>query len=63
MSWYWYLVGILALAMLMVVHESGHFFVARAFGMRVNKFSIGFGPTFFRASLTKLRGNWELASK
>jgi regulator of sigma E protease len=48
MSWYWYLVGILALAVLMVVHESGHFFVARAFGMRVTKFSIGFGPTFFR---------------
>jgi regulator of sigma E protease len=48
MSWYWYVVGILALAVLMVVHESGHFFVARAFGMRVNKFSIGFGPTFFR---------------
>jgi regulator of sigma E protease len=48
MSWYWYVVGILALAVLMVVHESGHFFVARAFGMRVIKFSIGFGPTFFR---------------
>ncbi len=32
----------------MVVHEAGHFFVARAFGMRVNKFSIGFGPTFFK---------------
>ena len=48
MSWYWYVVGALALALLMVVHESGHFFVARAFGMRVNKFSIGFGPTFFK---------------
>ena len=48
MSWYWYVVGVLALAVLMIVHESGHFFVARAFGMRVNKFSIGFGPTFFR---------------
>lgn len=44
----WYLVGILGLALLMVVHESGHYFAARAFGMHVTKFSIGFGPTFFK---------------
>lgn len=44
----WTLVGILGLALLMVVHEAGHFFVARAFGMRVTRFSIGFGPAFFR---------------
>jgi len=42
--------GILALALLMVVHEGGHFLAARAFGMRVLKFSIGFGPTFFKIS-------------
>lgn len=47
-GWYSYLVGALALALLMVVHESGHFFLARAYGMRVTKFSIGFGPTFFK---------------
>lgn len=44
----WHLVGILGLALLMVVHESGHYFAARAFGMHVTKFSIGFGPTFFK---------------
>lgn len=44
----WYLVGVLGLALLMVVHEGGHFFAARAAGMRVTKFSIGFGPTFFK---------------
>ncbi|MBK9262061.1 MAG: site-2 protease family protein [Polyangiaceae bacterium] len=44
----WNLVGILGLALLMVVHESGHYFAARAFGMHVTKFSIGFGPTFFK---------------
>lgn len=48
MDWYWYVVGALGLALLMVVHEAGHFFIARAFGMRVTKFSIGFGPTFFK---------------
>src|SRR5262245_33227492 len=42
------LVGILGLALLMVVHEGGHFLAARAYGMRVLKFSIGFGPTFFK---------------
>src|SRR3954466_6027867 len=48
MSWYWYLIGALGLALLMIVHECGHFFMARASGMRVETFSIGFGPTFFR---------------
>lgn len=40
--------GILALGLLMVVHEGGHFLAARLFGMRVLKFSIGFGPPFFQ---------------
>jgi len=45
----WYIIlGVLGLALLMVVHEGGHFFAARAYGMRVTKFSIGFGPTFFK---------------
>jgi len=48
LPWYFYVLGGLGLALLMIVHECGHFFVARAFGMRVTKFSIGFGPTFFK---------------
>jgi regulator of sigma E protease len=43
-----YLVGILGLALLMVVHEAGHLLAARAFGMRVLRFSIGFGPAIWR---------------
>jgi regulator of sigma E protease len=43
-----YLIAVLALALLMVVHEAGHFLAARAFGMRVTRFSIGFGPTLFK---------------
>jgi regulator of sigma E protease len=46
------LIGILAavfgLALLMIVHESGHHLVARAFRMRVLRFSIGFGPAIWR---------------
>jgi regulator of sigma E protease len=44
----WALIGILGLAILMVVHEGGHYLAARRFGMRVTKFSIGFGPTLWK---------------
>ncbi len=37
------LVAIVGLALLIVVHEGGHFLVARLCGMRVERFSIGFG--------------------
>ena len=43
-----YLVAILGLAVLMIVHEGGHYVAARRFGMRVVRFSIGFGPTVWR---------------
>src|SRR5579863_6298526 len=43
-----YLIAILGLAVLMVVHEGGHYVAARAFGMRVVRFSIGFGPTIWK---------------
>src|SRR5262245_56274075 len=36
--------AILALGILIIVHEGGHFFIARLSGMRVDRFSIGFGP-------------------
>src|ERR1700683_919034 len=42
------LIAILGLAVLMVVHEGGHFLAARRFGMRVVRFSIGFGPTLWK---------------
>ncbi len=42
-----YLLAILGLALLMVVHEGGHFLAARRHGMRVTRFSIGFGPRLF----------------
>src|SRR6185436_13919366 len=38
-------VAIMGLALLIVLHEGGHFLVARLCGMRVERFSIGFGPT------------------
>jgi regulator of sigma E protease len=38
------LVAIFGLALLILVHEAGHFFVARAVGMRPRKFYVGFPP-------------------
>ena len=40
----WFLV---ALTILVFVHELGHFLTAKYFGMRVERFSIGFPPTIF----------------
>ena len=34
--------------MLIIIHEGGHYLAARAFGMRVLRYSIGFGPTLVR---------------
>lgn len=48
MSVAYVLIAILGLAALMVVHEGGHYLAARRFGMRVTKFSIGFGPTLWK---------------
>lgn len=39
------LAAILGLSVLVIVHETGHYLAARAFGIRVTRFSIGFGPT------------------
>jgi regulator of sigma E protease len=40
-----FLEAIIGLGLLIVLHEGGHFLVARLCGMRVERFSIGFGPT------------------
>ena len=42
------LITVVALSVLIIIHEGGHYLAARAFGMQVLRFSIGFGPTLFR---------------
>lgn len=42
------LLAVLGLSVLVIVHESGHYLLARAFGMRVLRYSIGFGPTLWK---------------
>ncbi len=48
MSW---LIAILMLGTLVLVHEAGHFVVARWSGVRVVRFSIGFGPVIWKRTL------------
>lgn len=46
MDIFYSLIGfILAIGILVIIHEFGHFYVARLFGVKVIKFSIGFGPS------------------
>jgi regulator of sigma E protease len=54
MSWFLTILGIVAL---IVLHELGHFAVAKAVGMRVERFSLFFPPTIFRVR----RGETEYA--
>ena len=42
------LAAIAGLGVLMIIHEAGHYFAARAFGMRVIKFSLGMAPILWR---------------
>ena len=40
--------AIIAIGLLIIVHEAGHYFVARWCKMRVDRFSIGFGPAIVK---------------
>ena len=45
------LAAIVALGVLIVVHEFGHFITAKRLGIGVLKFSVGFGPRLFGRSV------------
>lgn len=47
------LIMILLLSLLILVHEAGHFWAARAFGIKVEKFGFGLpiGPTLFKTKI------------
>jgi regulator of sigma E protease len=53
--------AILALGFLIIVHEAGHYFVARWCGMRVERFSIGFGPGILKRKSKKTGTVFQLA--
>ena len=43
-TWNYVIVFLIVLSVLIFVHEWGHYWVARRNGVRVEVFSIGFGP-------------------
>ncbi len=45
--------GILGLIFLIVIHELGHMLTAKAVGVRVPEFGVGFGPALFKKKLGK----------
>ncbi len=57
----YYLLAIAALGFLIVVHEGGHYFVARWCQMRIERFSIGFGPGLLKKTSKKTGTTFQLA--
>src|SRR6266849_4142505 len=43
-EWLGILVFVVAILAVVMIHESGHFFTAKAFGIKVEEFFVGFGP-------------------
>ena len=51
---------ILALSILVVLHEMGHFLFARLFKVRVEKFYMFFNPKFSIVRAKKVNGKWQV---
>ncbi|MFN0038448.1 MAG: site-2 protease family protein, partial [Burkholderiales bacterium] len=52
----------LALGALIVFHEFGHYLVARVCGVKVLRFSVGFGRPIFKRTLGRDKTEWVLAA-
>jgi len=53
---------IVALGVLIVFHEFGHYLIARFFGVKVLRFSIGFGRPLWRARFGRDQTEWVIAA-
>ncbi len=53
-------VFLLMLSILVVLHEGGHFLLARVNGVRVNDFAVGFGPTLLKWTSPRSGTNYRL---
>ena len=53
---------VLALAILVVFHELGHYLAARACGVKVLRFSVGFGKTIWMRRFGKDSTEWAIAA-
>ncbi len=55
------ILAILAIGVLIVVHETGHYVVARLCSMRVERFSLGFGPAILSRRSKKTGTQFQIA--
>lgn len=46
-----YIFAVLLFLLVIFIHELGHFIAAKLLGVKVNEFSIGFGPTFLKKKI------------
>ena len=53
---------IVALGLLIVVHEYGHYLIARLCGVKVLRFSVGFGRALFTRKIGKDQTEWVIAA-
>jgi regulator of sigma E protease len=53
-------VFLVMLSILVVLHEGGHFLLARLNGVRVNDFAVGFGPTLLKWTSKRSGTNYRL---
>lgn len=53
-------IAIISLILLIVLHELGHFFFAKKFGVRVDEFGIGYPPRLFGKKIGETIYSWNL---
>ncbi len=53
---------IVAIAVLVVIHEFGHYWVARLYGVKVLRFSVGFGKALYTKRFANGETEWVIAA-
>ena len=54
------LLAIVFFGIIIMVHEAGHFTFAKIFGVKVNEFSLGMGPTLMKKKKGETQYSWRL---
>ncbi len=54
------LLAIVFFGIIIMVHEAGHFTFAKIFGVKVNEFSLGMGPTLIKKKKGETQYSWRL---
>ncbi|CAH1904778.1 intramembrane zinc metalloprotease RseP [Candidatus Nitrotoga sp. HW29] len=53
---------IVAIAILVVIHEMGHYWIARLCGVKVLRFSVGFGKTIYSKRFANSETDWVISA-